>query len=67
MGKIIVGALLVASGVIAEITPDEIIEFKKTEQRSLTLHVFNPPNHKASDKTPAIVFFFGYARGSYGG
>ena len=42
MGKIIVGALLVASGVIAEITPDEIIEFKKTEQRSEDLAIASP-------------------------
>jgi len=59
MGKIIVGALLIASGVLAEVTPDKVIEYKTTPQRSLSLHVFNPPNHKAADKTPAIVFFFG--------
>lgn len=40
-------------------TPDTIIEYKKVGDVSLSLHIFNPPNHKATDKTPAIVFFFG--------
>jgi acetyl esterase/lipase len=39
--------------------PDQIIPYKKVGDVELTLHIFNPPGHKASDKTPAIVFFFG--------
>jgi len=39
--------------------PDRIIEFKRVGDKVLQLHVFNPPGHQASDKTPAMVFFFG--------
>lgn len=35
------------------------IEFKTTPQGSLKLHLFSPAEAKASDKRPAIVFFFG--------
>ena len=31
----------------------------KGEKVDLTLHIFEPVGHKSSDKTPAIVFFFG--------
>lgn len=37
----------------------EIIEYKKTPQATLNLHVFKPSNWKANDKRPVIVFFFG--------
>ncbi|MDF3131052.1 alpha/beta hydrolase [Kiritimatiellaeota bacterium B1221] len=40
-------------------TPDRIITYKKIGDVELRLHIFNPPNHQASDKAPAIVFFFG--------
>lgn len=40
-------------------TPDQVIEYKTVEGKNLSLHVFKPQNHKAGDKTPAIVFFFG--------
>jgi len=33
--------------------------FKKIGGAELQLHVFTPEDHKASDKRPAIVFFFG--------
>ncbi len=39
--------------------PDRVIEYKKTEGKPLTLHVFLPPGWKATDKRPAVVFFFG--------
>lgn len=39
--------------------PDQIIPYKQIGDITLTLHVFNAPGHKATDKTPAIVFFFG--------
>jgi acetyl esterase len=51
--------VMFAGLVLAEVKPDQIIEYKQTEHGPLTLHVFNPPGHKAGDKTPAIVFFFG--------
>ncbi len=39
--------------------PSEIVTYKTVGDVSLTLHIFNPADHKPSDKTPAIVFFFG--------
>lgn len=39
--------------------PDVKIAYKKVGDSELKLHVFNPKGHKATDKTPAIVFFFG--------
>lgn len=45
-------------------TPDQVIEYKQTVNStggavSLSLDVFTPPGHQASDNRPAIVFFFG--------
>ena len=37
----------------------EKIEFKKTPQGKLYLHTVKPGDWKASDKRPAVVFFFG--------
>lgn len=39
--------------------PTTKVTYKKIGNVSLQLHVFNPAKHKASDKRPAIVFFFG--------
>lgn len=39
--------------------PNRVVEYKKVGDTVLHLHVFNPPGHNASDKTPALVFFFG--------
>lgn len=39
--------------------PSEIKTFKKIDGHELKLHIFNPKGHKVTDKTPAIVFFFG--------
>lgn len=39
--------------------PDKVLTFKKIGETELQLHVFTPEAHKASDKRPAIVFFFG--------
>lgn len=33
--------------------------YKKTDQAELNLYIFTPPGHAASDRRPAIVFFFG--------
>jgi acetyl esterase/lipase len=43
----------------ADQTPDEQVLYKTAGNVKLQLHIFNPTNHKATDKTPAIVFFFG--------
>lgn len=40
-------------------SPDKIVEYKSVGDVKLTLHIFNPLEHKSGDKTPAIVFFFG--------
>jgi len=51
--------------------PDQVLTYKKTvdsdgKEVSLHLDVFTPPDHKLTDKRPAIVFFFGggWSRGS---
>lgn len=33
--------------------------YKTVGGTSLRLYIFNPPNHRASDRTPALVLFFG--------
>lgn len=40
-------------------TSDETKVYKKVGDVELKLHIFKPEGHKASDKRPAIVFFFG--------
>jgi acetyl esterase len=35
------------------------VTFKTVGDVELALHIFNPPDHRASDQKPAIVFFFG--------
>ncbi|MEW6997817.1 alpha/beta hydrolase [Colwelliaceae bacterium BS250] len=42
-----------------DIKPSEIIEYKNIDGISLSLHVFYPQDHKATDNTPAMVFFHG--------
>jgi acetyl esterase/lipase len=39
--------------------PDKILIYKNIGGYKLQLHIFNPPNHKANDSRPAIIFFFG--------
>ena len=41
--------------------PDRVIEYKQPEGKALSLHVFLPPDWKATDSRPAVVFFFGGA------
>jgi len=42
--------------------------YKKVGDVELKVHIFNPPDHKPTDRRPAIVFFFGggWAVGSAG-
>jgi len=35
------------------------VTFKEVDSVKLNLWIFNPPKHSLTDKTPAIVFFFG--------
>src|ERR1051325_5229314 len=48
---------------LAKLTPIDIKSdqqlYRKTPQGELFMHLFYPPEWKASDKRPAIVFFFG--------
>ena len=40
-------------------TPDKLEVYKTVGTTQLQLGIFNPANHKPSDKSPCIVFFFG--------
>jgi acetyl esterase len=47
-----------------DITPDEVIPYKIVAGKdgyadALDLYIFNPDGHKAGDKKPVILFFFG--------
>ncbi|NNC88686.1 MAG: alpha/beta hydrolase fold domain-containing protein [Akkermansiaceae bacterium] len=62
--KAISAALLVATAAapaleVKGITPDETVAYKKAGDVTLRLHVFKPHGHKAGDRRPAMVFFFG--------
>ncbi len=50
---------LVAGLALADPKPDEERVYKKVGDVELKLHLFKPESHQASDKRPAIVFFFG--------
>lgn len=58
-------AVLIAVSTPADSLPDllpgasEVKVYKKTEQAQLTLQIFAPEGHCASDRRPAAVFFFG--------
>lgn len=39
--------------------PDREVVYKTIGNVELDLHIFNPPGHKPTDKTPAIVLFYG--------
>lgn len=57
--KPILFALLISSCICSAQTPSKKLVYKDTSARPLELHIFNSEGHKASDKAPAIVFFFG--------
>lgn len=56
---LLLASLLPFSSVAAKPTPDTKVTYKQVGETTLQLHVFNPEGHKASDKRPAVVFFFG--------
>ena len=39
--------------------PDLVVPYRRTDQAELRLEVFRPAGWKASDRRPAVVFFFG--------
>ena len=62
MNKIIALVLILTgfgTAGLAAPQPDRIVEYKKTRNGALNLHIFNPPNHQTTHNTPVIVFFFG--------
>jgi acetyl esterase len=55
-----IGIFMVMTTVHAgSIKPSEVVTYKTVGDVKLNLYIHNPPNHKKTDKTPAIVFFFG--------
>ncbi|HUT34436.1 MAG TPA: alpha/beta hydrolase [Planctomycetota bacterium] len=46
-------------GKVPGMTPTRTLVYKTVGDAKPQLHVFEPEGHKASDKRPAIVFFFG--------
>lgn len=62
MRNIVISVFLVftiASGAMAESKQGRKVEYKKVGKIALSLSIFNPPDHKPTDKRPAIVFFHG--------
>lgn len=51
--------MVFGSACFAKPQPNQIVEYKQIGDVVLNLHIFNPPNHQPTHKTPAIVFFFG--------
>ena len=51
--------LLITTTTIAKPKPDKVVQYKNVGDVKLNLHVFTPADHKATDKRPAVVFFFG--------
>jgi len=57
---VIFGLVLVVVFAAAQTpSPDREIVYKQVEGDDLELHVFHPPGWTASDRRPAIIFFFG--------
>jgi len=57
----ILALLLMTTSVLhaAKPTPTRKVVYKTVGDVTLSLHVFEPEGHKATDKRPGIVFFFG--------
>jgi acetyl esterase len=60
---LMIGGLIVATNADAlsvdGFKPDRSVVYKQVGDVALKMHIFNPADHQASDKRPAIVFFFG--------
>ena len=50
---------LAASAQVVKLEGAKVHQYKQVGDTKLFLHTFNPKGHKASDRRPAIVFFFG--------
>jgi acetyl esterase/lipase len=50
---------LAASAQLLKLDGAKAVQYKQVGDTKLFLHVFAPKGHKATDKRPAIVFFFG--------
>ena len=50
---------LAASAQVVKLEGAKVHQYKQVGEAKLFLHAFNPKGHKASDRRPAIVFFFG--------
>lgn len=65
--KLVLMLLISGSGSAEEVVkPERQVVYKTVGTTELKLHVFNPEGHKPSDRSPAVVFFFGggWNRGS---
>ncbi len=56
---LLLGAIFLAGCVAPQVEPLQVVPYKRIGDVELSLHIFSPPGHRASDKRPAIVFFFG--------
>ncbi|MBI1372019.1 MAG: alpha/beta hydrolase fold domain-containing protein [Phycisphaera sp.] len=52
-------AIAAAPARAADESPTRKVVYKTVGDTKLSLHIFEPKGHKAGDKTPGIVFFFG--------
>ena len=50
---------LAVSAQVVKLEGAKVHQYKQVGGTKLFLHAFNPKGHKASDRLPAIVFFFG--------
>ena len=50
---------LAVSAQVVKLDGAKVHQYKQVGEAKLFLHAFNPKGHKASDRRPAIVFFFG--------
>ena len=50
---------LAVSAQVVKLDGAKVHQYKQVGDTKLFLHAFNPKGHKASDRLPAIVFFFG--------
>ncbi|MDB4473944.1 alpha/beta hydrolase [Opitutaceae bacterium] len=55
----LISALVVPGLVAQSDQPDEIVTYREVDGTELKMHVFLPHDFDASDRRPAVVFFFG--------
>jgi len=52
-------SLCLTCNALAKPEPDRVVAYKSVGDGTLSLHIFHPQDHKSTDRSPAIVFFFG--------